>query len=306
MTWSTTDDTVVTVNNSGYVTAVGIGVATITATSENGLTASCVITVSEDAPALVLDTLYTVEINNPRMQPLLKFTPEESGGYAFYSTRYSNDPVAYLYDENMKQLAADDDSGEGFNFRIVRSLEAGKIYYLRPCFRNSNTGSIDVKVEKMPAATSMTLSCGEELTVTRGTVLNNVSVGFQPDGCIPEAVTWSTTDDTVATVNNGMISAVGFGVATITATSENGLTASCLITVVAAPTRGDATGDGAVTIDDATEIQRYLAEFDFDDTTRLMQCGDVTGDNKITIADVTAIQRYLADIENINNIGQQI
>ena len=69
---------------------------------------------------------------------------------------------------------------------------------------------------------------------------------------------------------------------------------------------GDATGDGAVTIDDATEIQRYLAEFDFDDTTRLQQCGDVTGDNKITISDVTAIQRYLADIENINNIGQQI
>ena len=94
--------------------------------------------------------------------------------------------------------------------------------------------------------------------------------------------------------------------ATITATSANGLTAYCVITVPSILVRGDTTGDGVVTIDDATEIQRYLAEFDFDDTTRLLQCGDVTGDNKITIADVTAIQRYLADIENINNIGQRI
>ena len=130
---------------------------------------------------------------------------------------------------------------------------------------------------------------------------------FHPKFAPSEAITWTTTDDSVATVSeNGYVTAVGTGVATITATSANGLTASCVITVPSILVRGDTTGDGVVTIDDATEIQRYLAEFDFDDTTRLLQCGDVTGDNKITIADVTAIQRYLADIENINNIGQRI
>ena len=52
-----------------------------------------------------------------------------------------------------------------------------------------------------------------------------------------KTVTWSSSDDTVATVANGKVTAVGAGKATITATSYSGLTASCEVTVeaVAAP-----------------------------------------------------------------------
>ncbi len=46
MTWESSNDNVATVSN-GYVVAVGKGTATITATARNGVSATCVVTVSE-------------------------------------------------------------------------------------------------------------------------------------------------------------------------------------------------------------------------------------------------------------------
>ena len=62
---------------------------------------------------------------------------------------------------------------------------------------------------------------------------------------------------------------------------------------------GDADGDGTVTIQDATLIQRYLAEFGDADLTRAyyperFYAADVNSNGKIDIGDVTALQRMLA------------
>lgn len=56
---------------------------------------------------------------------------------------------------------------------------------------------------------------------------------------------------------------------------------------------GDVNGDGDVTIDDVTLIQKYLASMVELDSEQLA-AADVTGDNDISIDDVTAIQKYLA------------
>ena len=56
---------------------------------------------------------------------------------------------------------------------------------------------------------------------------------------------------------------------------------------------GDVDGDGKVTVNDATAIQKYLAKFDMPDTFRLY-LADVTGDGNVTIDDATAIQKYVA------------
>ena len=65
---------------------------------------------------------------------------------------------------------------------------------------------------------------------------------------------------------------------------------------------GDANGDGVVDIKDATEIQKYLAEFEtvasFD-----LTAADVDRDGFVTIADVSAIQQYLADLNSPAGIG---
>ncbi len=47
ITWSTSDSSIVAVNNIGGIIAMGVGTATVTATSHSGYTATCTVTVSE-------------------------------------------------------------------------------------------------------------------------------------------------------------------------------------------------------------------------------------------------------------------
>lgn len=76
-----------------------------------------------------------------------------------------------------------------------------------------------------------------------------------------------------------------------------------------APTslRGDVDRDGVVTINDATLLQRFLAEFTNPDGTPLLDLddpdtfhrADANNDGYISIKDVTAIQRYLAGLGDL-------
>ena len=71
------------------------------------------------------------------------------------------------------------------------------------------------------------------------------------------------------------------------------------------PLIGDVNGDGQITIDDATMLQRHLAEFTNEDGSAIIdetdadlfkRC-DVDGDGKLKIMDVTHIQRKVAEFE---------
>ena len=69
--------------------------------------------------------------------------------------------------------------------------------------------------------TSLTLEIGESETLT-ATIL--------PNNATDKTVTWTSSDQAVATVANGKITAIGSGKATITATTSNGKTATCTVT----------------------------------------------------------------------------
>lgn len=58
---------------------------------------------------------------------------------------------------------------------------------------------------------------------------------------------------------------------------------------------GDINGDGTASIEDATLLQRYLAEFITLDDAQLA-IADIDGDGDITIKDVTALQRFMAEL----------
>ena len=68
--------------------------------------------------------------------------------------------------------------------------------------------------------------------------------------------------------------------------------------------RGDANGDGVVSIGDVTAIQRHLAELEHLNSDRI-KAGDVTGEG-LDISDATAIQMYLAEYENTYKIGETV
>ncbi len=61
------------------------------------------------------------------------------------------------------------------------------------------------------------------------------------------------------------------------------------------PEKGDVNGDGKVTVDDVTSIQKYIADaVKFDDAQ--ITVADVNNDGKVNIDDVTMIQKYIADM----------
>ena len=79
--------------------------------------------------------------------------------------------------------------------------------------------------------TSTTIAIGESQSLT---------VTYTPsDANTGKAITsWVSSDEAVATVNNGTITGVAAGTATITATSQGGFTASCTVTVQAVAVTG--------------------------------------------------------------------
>lgn len=82
----------------------------------------------------------------------------------------------------------------------------------------------EVKVESIALDESTkTLEMGESFTL-EATVF--------PENATNKKYTWSTSDEKVATVDGGIVSSVGKGTATITATTEDGAkTATCVVTV---------------------------------------------------------------------------
>ena len=108
-------------------------------------------------------------------------------------------------------------------------------------------------------------------------------------------VVWTSSDESVATVKNGAVTAVSAGTATITAaTSDGKLSVKCVI-IVTDGLLGDTNGDGKVNIADALMIARYDAKLTTLNDTQL-SVSDVNGDSKVNIADALKIARYDAKL----------
>ena len=90
---------------------------------------------------------------------------------------------------------------------------------------SGNSGNESTTVE----AVEITLD-KSDLSMVKGDNIT-LTVLFSPSNVTDKTITWTTSDASVATVNNGTVSAVGEGEAIITAKTVNGKEASCKVTV---------------------------------------------------------------------------
>ena len=117
-----------------------------------------------------------------------------------------------------------------------------------------------------------------------------------PEDATNKLVSWSSSNEAVATVVDGVVTAVAEGTATITVTTDDGAkTATCAVTVNAAPAVkvGDVNGDGNVTAKDVTVLARYIAKWTGYETVNTT-AADANGDGNVTAKDVTVLARYIA------------
>lgn len=114
-------------------------------------------------------------------------------------------------------------------------------------------------------------------------------------------ISYTSSNTDIATVNNsGIVTGISAGTATITVTATgnnnyNEASKTFTVLVKSAHVLGDVNSDGIVSIADATELQKHLANIiDFDD--EQLAVADTNGDGSVSIADVTQIQKYLAQL----------
>ncbi len=213
VTWSSDDETVAEVDNSGVVTALKAGSATISATAADGndVSAGCQITVMQYANGMTLDKAGAA-----------MYTGETLTLHATISPDGTNPNVTWT--SNDGAVAAVSSSG------VVSALKAGTATITATTVDGSNkSASCQITVKQY--ATGVALYKTSATMYTGGKLRMQATVS--PSDTSDKSLTWSSSDTAVATVANGLVTAIKAGNVTITATTADGSNKSvaCEITV---------------------------------------------------------------------------
>lgn len=109
-----------------------------------------------------------------------------------------------------------------------------------------------------------------------------------------DEINWSSSDRSVARVDdNGKVTAVGYGTATITAESANGKKATCVVNLKEKYTLGDINADGNINTVDAILILQHVSnKTTLTDTQKL--AADTSKDGIINTVDAIKILQYVS------------
>jgi uncharacterized protein YjdB len=216
VTWSSSNTSVATVSSSGAVTAKAVGRATITATTNDGeKKASCSVTVIIPVSSVRLDKTSLQMLVGDTQVLIPTVTPSDASDKSVIWSS-SNTNVATV-------------SSDG----LVTANASGKATILVTTVDGGLTASCEVSVSRIPVTgVSLDKSSLEMLDGTSTTLFATV----YPYNATSTEVSWSTSDVTVATVSNGLVSACNPGLCTITVTTLDGsYSASCSVIVKSDP-----------------------------------------------------------------------
>lgn len=219
--WHSSNSSIVTVDSTGNITAKKIGSAIITATSGN-YSSTCKVTVVDKIP------LKNITLNKTSLTIKEKETAQLSLSYN--PSNATNKKVTW----------------KSSNTGVATVNQSGKITAIKPGTTTitvvSNDGghvatskitvqAISKKVESISLdKKELSIVSGEEATL---------KVTINPTYAENKNVTWSSSDEEIATVENGIVKALKPGTTEIKAISEDGdKEAICKITVTAPPLKG--------------------------------------------------------------------
>ena len=215
VTWKSSDAAVASVDANGKVTGVKAGEATITVTTEDGAkTATCKVTVTIPVTGVTLNkTALTLNIG---ASETLTATVAPADATNKKVTWKSSDAAVATVDANGK----------------VTGVKAGEATITVTTGDGGKTATCKVTV-KPNLVSEITLAAlaiyvGESKAVT---------ATVKPDDATNKALTWTSSDETVATVDaTGKVTGKKIGTATIIATARDGsgVSGSCTVTVLSA------------------------------------------------------------------------
>ena len=199
-TFKSSSAKVATVDDSGLVTPVKAGTATVGVQTDNGLTATVKVKVV-NVSKVKLNRSGTVTLSAGETLTLQHaVSPAEVCQDVLWAS--SNESVASVQDGVVTALSA------GTATIAVKTVVGGK------------TAKVKVKVTDPYAVTKVTLSRSGTVSMVAGQSLD-VDVKLSPSGG-RTTLTWGSSNTAVARVEDGVVTAVGAGTATVGVVTANG------------------------------------------------------------------------------------
>jgi uncharacterized protein YjdB len=208
--WSSSDDAIATVNASGQVTAVALGSAQITATSE-GKTGSATLTITS-APPVPVATVSVSLANSTR-------NPGETT-QATATTRDANNNV--LTGRSINWTTSNGSVATVSASGLVTAVAAGTAQITATSEGQSGSATLTVAVPPPVPVASVTVSlASSSLQPGQTTQASAVTRDANNNVLTGRTITWSSSNTGVATVSsNGLVTALAVGTVQILASCE--------------------------------------------------------------------------------------
>ena len=209
-TWKSFNESIVSVNQDGVITANEVGETYVTVTIPEGYTASLLIKVIDKSTGIQLSQEeYNVTVGTTAMI-----------GYTLVPANATTTLTWKSLDESIATVA------DG----VITGVKTGSTYIV---VTSADGYSVTCKVHVSQFATGITLE-SDQYVIEMGNT-QKIGYTFTPeDGTA--ALIWKCLDETVATVDDqGVVTAVGVGNTFVVVTSSLGYSATCSIVVTQQP-----------------------------------------------------------------------
>ncbi len=214
VTYISSNENVAKVSN-GTVTGVSAGKATITIKTRNGHEETFEVTVIES-------NLTKITLNPTTLNFVVGDTASKKISATLEPADAMNRKITWTSTDT--NVATVNDKGE------VTAVGKGTCEIKATSEKNANVfGSCSVTVSEVEVE-SISLD-KQTLKVGPGKTSEALVVTFTPANATNKTITWSSNPTSIATVTDGKVTGVAEGTATITATSANGKTATCNVTI---------------------------------------------------------------------------
>ncbi len=227
VSWSSSDTSVATVDQTGKVVANGVGTAYIVVSTANaaniGYTATCIVQV----------TAKTIPVTSVTINPTSAtiFVGDTQNFTAtVYPTNATNKGV--VWSVSNQSIATIDQNG------VLTGKAAGYVTVYVTTMDGNKTACASVTVQAAPTKVTSVSLCPTSLSMETGDTYQ-LTATVLPTNAANKAVTWTSSNTSIVTVSStGLLTAKAPGNAVVTVTTaDGGYTATCQVTVTAKSVR---------------------------------------------------------------------
>lgn len=241
--WSSDNEAVATVDQKGLVKGVATGTANITLKLNDNVSARCAVTVSIE-PGSAIDNPLTVAQAIAIGQEVAHNTQTEKQYFVkgIVSKIVSND-LATDYANATFWLANGENTAEGFEayrVKLNQGVDGANLKIGSEAVLKCNIKRYNSTIETNTGALIMSLVYADRPVTSLSLDNEALSLKVGEDATLKatyapvyttETLAWSSSDNAVATVENGKVTAVAAGTAIITVKANDRMQATCTVTV---------------------------------------------------------------------------